>query len=281
MPRAPKTKATPAGSPGAARPQAIKTDAPAGAEFEALRARLDPERMPRHLAIIMDGNGRWARRRHLPRVAGHRAGIAAVRSTVETCARLGLPVLTLYAFSAENWKRPRLEVGFLMRLLREYLRRELPLLRRHQIRLEAIGRLRELPPRVRDDLENTCRLTAGHAGMRLVLALNYGGRAELVDACAALLRRARPRARKDFELSEAAIQAHLYTAHLPDPDLILRTSGELRLSNFLLWQSAYAEFWVTPVLWPDFRPRDLFEALLEYQRRERRYGGVPPESDLE
>ncbi len=260
------------------RAAAAKTAAPApDAEAEALRARLDPARLPRHLAIIMDGNGRWARRRHLPRVAGHRAGIAAVRQTVETCARLRLPVLTLYAFSAENWKRPRLEVSFLMRLLREYLRRELPLLRRHHIRLEAIGRLDELPAAVRRDLEAACQATAGHRGLRLVLALNYGGRAELVDACAALLRQAREQ--PGLEVDEAALQAQLYTAQLPDPDLILRTSGELRLSNFLLWQSAYAEFWATPVLWPDFRPLHLFEALLEYQRRERRYGGVPPESE--
>jgi undecaprenyl diphosphate synthase len=211
-------------------------------------------------------------------VAGHRAGVVAARGTIETCARLGIEALTLYAFSVENWRRPKLEVDFLMRLLREYLRKELPEIHRNNIRLSAIGRVKELPAKVREDLEQGMELTAKNTGMRLIVALNYGARAELVDAFNELLDKMRARDNNgdlhDARVTEEMISDHLYTAGLPDPDLVIRTSGEQRISNFLLWQIAYAEIHVTEVLWPDFNRARLFEALLDYQGRERRYGGL-------
>jgi undecaprenyl diphosphate synthase len=231
---------------------------------------IDRERLPQHIAIIMDGNGRWARRRSLPRVAGHRAGIQPVRTTVETCARLGLRALTLYAFSVENWKRPRLEVDTLWRLLRLYLHAELPEMHRHNIRFTAIGRLGELPGFVRDELESVIASTSANSGMQLNLAINYGGRAELVDAVRALVEDAR----RGAVIDETAISARLYTAGMPDPDLLIRTSGEMRVSNFLLWQIAYAELYVTETLWPDFTRTDLLRAILDYQKRDRRFGGI-------
>ncbi|MCW5982153.1 MAG: isoprenyl transferase [Bryobacteraceae bacterium] len=240
-----------------------------------LAQSIDPDRLPSHVAIIMDGNGRWARRRSLPRVAGHKAGIESVRATVETCARMGVQILTLYAFSVENWKRPRSEVDTLWRLLHIYVRKELPTLMENDIRMRAIGRLEALPPQVRHDLESTERITAHNRGMLVNLAINYGGRAELVDAVNALLEKARSSGRpSDFRVDEADISSHLYTAGMADPDLLIRTSGELRISNFLLWQIAYAELYVTPTLWPDFRRADLLQAVLEYQKRERRFGGL-------
>jgi undecaprenyl diphosphate synthase len=245
---------------------------------EALLEQLDRKRLPRHVAVIMDGNGRWAQRRHLPRVAGHRAGVAAARETIETCARLGIGALTLYAFSAENWRRPKAEVAFLMRLLREFLRKELPVIHRNNIRLSVIGRAEELPAGVRQDIQEGMELTARNSGMRLVVALNYGARAELVDAFNSLLEERRAKATNgdllNLRITEKMISDHLYTAGLPDPDLLIRTSGEQRISNFLLWQIAYAEIHVTAVLWPDFHRARLLEALLEYQGRERRYGGL-------
>ena len=242
-----------------------------------LALAISPERLPVHVAIIMDGNGRWAGQRGLPRVAGHQAGIDAVRSTVETCARLGIHSLTLYAFSLENWKRPRAEVDTLWRLLRIYLHRELPRLRRHNIRLNAIGRWGELPDSVRADLQDTIDKTAGHSGMRLNLAINYGGRAELVDAFNRLIEEARRTQRLDsLKISEQMISSALYTADLPEPDLLIRTSGEMRISNFLLWQIAYAELYVTQTLWPDFDRSHLLRAVLAYQKRDRRFGGLPP-----
>jgi undecaprenyl diphosphate synthase len=252
-------------------PSVTKTEA-------ALLEQLDRKRLPRHVAVIMDGNGRWAQRRHLPRVAGHRAGVDTARETIETCARLGISALTLYAFSAENWRRPRAEINFLMRLLREYLRKELPVIHRNNIRLSVIGRAEELPAGVREDIEHGMELTAGNSGMRLVVALNYGSRAELVDAFNAVLAETRSRATNGeldrLRVTEEMISEHLYTAGLPDPDLLIRTSGEQRVSNFLLWQIAYAEIYVTDVLWPDFNRARLLEALIDYQRRERRYGGL-------
>jgi undecaprenyl diphosphate synthase len=239
---------------------------PGHADLPLARA-IDPGRIPRHIAIIMDGNGRWARQRNLPRVAGHQAGVAAVRAAVETCARLGVEALTLYAFSSENWKRPSSEVETLWRLLRLYLRAELAELLRHGVRFRAIGRLDGLPKTVRAKLDIVMRRTARNTGLCLNLAINYGGRAEIVDAVAALLR-------EGSEITEEAISEHLHTAGLPDPDLLIRTSGEMRVSNFLLWQIAYAELYVTETLWPDFRQRDLLEAVLEYQRRDRRFGGL-------
>jgi undecaprenyl diphosphate synthase len=243
-------------------------------EEAELLEKLDLKRLPEHLAVIMDGNGRWAERRHLPRVAGHRAGVKAAREVIETCARLKLPYLTLYAFSLENWRRPQAEVDFLMRLLREYLKRELPAILKNNIRLLIIGRSADLPDAVRKDIEHSMRMTARNTGMRLVVALNYGGRAELVDAFNALLDRVRADGLSAFHADEQTISENLYTAGLPDPDLLIRTSGEMRVSNFLLWQIAYAEIYVTETLWPDFSRARLLEALLDYQKRERRYGGL-------
>ena len=243
-------------------------------EEAELLARLDPRRMPRHVAVIMDGNGRWAGRRHLPRIAGHQAGVEAVRSTVETCARLHIPALTLYAFSAENWKRPRQEVGFLMRLLRHYLRAEIEELNRNNIRLQSIGRQDQLPRTVQDDLGWARQTTGANTGMVLTLALNYGARAELVDVVRSIAADVAANQLDPAGIDEQLIQSRLYTATLPDPDLLIRTSGEMRVSNFLLWQIAYAEFWVTPVLWPDFRRRELLQALVDYQQRDRRFGGL-------
>jgi undecaprenyl diphosphate synthase len=243
-----------------------------GSDEEALLEQLDLLRLPRHVAMIMDGNGRWARKRRLPRIAGHRAGIASVREVVETCARLEIPVLTVYAFSKENWKRPKAEVDFLMDLLREYMRKELDELRANNIRVQVVGRAFELPSVVQDVLRHAVAATASNSGLTLNLALSYGGRAEIVDACRELLREG---ANPD-DLDEAAFARRLYTAGQPDPDLVIRTGGEMRVSNFLLWQIAYAELVVTETLWPDFRKRDLFLSLLEYQRRERRFGGLSP-----
>src|ERR1700675_3356315 len=247
---------------------------PAGREEAELLEKLDLKRLPEHLAVIMDGNGRWAERRHLPRVAGHRAGVKAAREIIETCARLKLPYLTLYAFSLENWRRPQAEVDFLMRLLREYLKRELPSIHKNNIRLLVIGRSEQLPEGVRKDIEHGMRLTSRNTGMKLVVALNYGGRAELVDAFNAMLDHVRSNGLSAFHADEQTISEHLYTAGLPDPDLLIRTSGEMRVSNFLLWQIAYAEIYVTETLWPDFSRAQLYEALLDFQKRERRYGGL-------
>ena len=240
-----------------------------------LATQLDPQRLPSHVAIIMDGNGRWARRRNLPRLMGHKAGMDAVRSVVETGAQLGLEALTLYAFSVENWKRPRPEVEGLWRLLRFYLRRELSNLMEHDIRLVAIGRLELLPGGVQAELRNVMARTAQNRGMRLNLAINYSGRAELVDAVNSALENARFNGKLDsLEITEEIIAAHLYTANLDDPDLLIRTSGEMRVSNFLLWQIAYSELYITETLWPDFTRAELLKALLEYQARERRFGGL-------
>jgi undecaprenyl diphosphate synthase len=237
-----------------------------------LLVQIDLDRLPQHIAVIMDGNGRWAKRRRLPRIAGHRAGISAVRQAVEACARLGVPCLTLYAFSVENWKRPHTEIKLLMNLLREYLKKEIGELNRQNIRLGVIGRIQELPKPVLQDLQNALDGTSQNTGLRLTLALNYGARAELVDAVRELL--AHAAGNGALPVDEATLSAHLYTRDLPDPDLLIRTSGELRVSNFLLWQIAYAELWVTETLWPDFTQKDLFQAIIDYQKRERRYGGL-------
>jgi undecaprenyl diphosphate synthase len=240
-----------------------------------LHSQIDLERLPRHIAVIMDGNGRWARKRHLPRIAGHRAGIGAVRQAVEACARLGIPCLTLYAFSVENWKRPRTEVKLLMGLLREYLKKEIAELNRNNIRFTAIGRTESLPKAVQRDLHETVEKTRVNTGLRLTLALNYGGRAELIDAVRSLVSQLKGQGVLDPEsISEQSFSRHLYTHDLPDPDLLIRTSGEMRLSNFLLWQVAYSEMWVTDILWPDFTERELLQAVIDFQRRERRYGGL-------
>ena len=259
--------------------QALLDSIRLGDTDRVLAQAIDPARLPAHIAIIMDGNGRWAQRRSLPRVAGHKAGVDPVRSTVECCARLGIKALTLYAFSVENWKRPRAEVETLWRLLRFYLHRELPLLQKNNVRLQALGRIDALPGIVRADLEDCCRQTVRNTGMYLNLAINYGGRAELVDAVNRVLDRARlDGSLPVLEVDEEMIASALYTAGLPDPDLLIRTSGEMRISNFLLWQIAYSELYVTETLWPDFRRSDLLKAILDYQKRNRRFGGL---SDLD
>src|SRR5437588_12301908 len=256
----------------------LQATVPAGLDRKETEAylRLDPKRFPQHIAIIMDGNGRWAGRRHLPRVAGHRAGVEAVRSTVETAARIQIPSLTLYAFSEENWKRrPRSEVDFLMHLLCRYLKQEVPTLNKNNIRLEYIGRQHELPPAVQDRMQCAREATAKNSGMVLTLALNYSARTELVDAFLSIVDAASSNGGLEhMRITEEEVSNHLYTRRLPDPDLVIRTSGEMRLSNFLLWQLAYAEIYVTPTLWPEFRGTHLLEGIAEYQKRERRYGGL-------
>jgi len=248
---------------------------PSDSEERSLLRSIDFARLPRHVAIIMDGNGRWARLRHKRRVEGHRAGIASVRDVVETSARLGLQVLTLYAFSVENWKRPRTEVSTLMGLLKRYLRQELDTLLRNHIRFQVIGRPGELPRDVQDELARGVERTRDQGGLLFNIALNYGGRTEITDAVRRLV--ADVRAGKDpGAIDERTFSSYLYTAGQPDPDLLIRTSGEMRVSNFLLWQIAYAEIWVTDVLWPDFRRRHLLQAVADYQKRERRYGGISP-----
>jgi len=252
---------------------------PGERDWELARA-IDSRRLPRHIAIIMDGNGRWARRRNLPRVAGHKAGVDPVRVTVETCARMGIGALTLYAFSVENWKRPRAEVDTLWRLLRIYLRRELPNLIRNDIRLAVIGRPEVLPAPARQELESAVASTASNRGLRVNLAINYGGRSELVDAFNAVVEEARRKGRlASLRITEQDVAAHLYTAELPEPDLLIRTSGEMRVSNFLLWQIAYTELYVTETLWPDFTRTELLTAILEYQKRDRRFGGLGRSED--
>jgi undecaprenyl diphosphate synthase len=252
-----------------------------GSIEETLLDKIDLKRLPRHIAVIMDGNGRWARARSLPRVEGHRAGIASVREIVETAARLELPVITLYAFSVENWKRPRFEVATLMMLLKEYLRKELQTLMENNIRFSPIGRVDGLDPSVQRELRYAQEKTAQNTGLLFQIALNYGGRAEIVDTCNRVMATLREKEMTDAVIDEAFFADHLYTANVDDPDLLIRTSGEMRVSNFLLWQIAYAEIHVTKVLWPDFRRRHLFEAIMDFQSRERRYGAVePPDSEM-
>jgi len=250
--------------------QDLLTAVSAGSPEETLARQVNFERLPQHIAVIMDGNGRWAAQRHLPRVEGHRAGIDSVREIVESSARIGIPVLTLYAFSVENWKRPATEVSTLMSLLKRYLRLELNTLLRNNIRFRVIGRFSELAPDVQKELKAAEDRTASNTGMWFNIALNYGGRAEIVEAARRIVA-----ARVDPDaVDEALFAGFLYTAGQPDPDLLIRTSGEMRVSNFLLWQIAYAEIWVTDTLWPDFRKRHLLEAIIDYQKRDRRYGGI-------
>ncbi len=251
-----------------------------GSLEETLVEKIDLNRLPRHIAVIMDGNGRWARARNLPRVEGHRAGIASVREIVETAARLELRVITLYAFSVENWKRPRYEVATLMMLLKEYLRKELATLQENNIRFSPIGRVEGLDPSVQRELRYAEDETSKNTGLLFQIALNYGGRAEIVDTCNRIMAVLREREMTDAVIDEQFFGDHLYTANIDDPDLLIRTSGELRVSNFLLWQIAYAEIHVTKVLWPDFRRKHLFEAIIDFQSRERRYGAVD-ESDAQ
>ncbi len=246
---------------------------PVTSEEAGLLQKLDLARLPRHVAVIMDGNGRWAQKRHLPRIVGHRSGTQSARTTIETCARLKIEALTLYAFSVENWRRPKTEIDFLMQLLREYLKKEMPLLQKNEIRMRFLGRIDELPPAVQKDVREAMEKTAGNKGMVLSVALNYGGRAEIVDAMNSILAERNGNGASS-QITEEQLARHLYTDGLPDPDLLIRTSGEMRVSNFLLWQIAYAEIFVTETLWPDFNRARLLEALVEFQKRERRYGGI-------
>jgi len=234
--------------------------------------KIDPEKLPRHIAVIMDGNGRWAQQRSLPRIAGHQAGVEAVRQTVETCRELGVPVLTLYAFSRENWQRPKWEVRALMGLLAQYLRSEIKKLKQNDIALRAIGNLDQLPDKVRELLARAEEQTAVCRAMVLNLALSYSGRLEIIRAVRNLVQDVRQGKVEAEGIDEALFEKYLYTQGLPDPDLLIRTSGEYRLSDFLIYQLAYAEIYVTKTLWPDFRKKDLVAAITEYQNRERRFG---------
>lgn len=241
----------------------------------AIYRRLDPGRLPQHVAIIMDGNGRWAGKRRLKRFFGHQQGAESVQHVVEAATRIGLPWLTLYAFSLENnLKRPKTEISFLMRLLRTYLTNNVQRMNDNNVRIQYIGRTRELEDEVRERMEWAAEATRHNTGTVLTLALNYGSRSELVDAFKALHAEIERKDLRMEDVTEQDIQRHLYTAHMPDPDLLIRTSGEMRISNFLLWQIAYSEIFVTERLWPDFRGIHMLEAIEDFQRRERRYGGL-------
>ena len=245
------------------------------AEERAVYATLKSERLPQHVAIIMDGNGRWAGRRSLKRFLGHQQGARSVQLVTETASRIGLPWLTLYAFSLENsLRRPRAEVSFLMRLLRSYLESNVQRMMDNNVRMRYIGRIHDLPPEVQEKMQWVEAETARNTGTTLTLALNYGGRSELVDAFRGLAREMERKHIAPDRITEEDIHRHLYTAHMPDPDLLIRTSGEMRISNYLLWQIAYTEIFVTERLWPDFRGLHLLEAIADFQRRERRYGGI-------
>jgi undecaprenyl diphosphate synthase len=229
---------------------------------------------PRHIAIIMDGNGRWAQQRNLPRIEGHRRGVASVRRTVEECARLDIGQVTLYCLSSENWKRPRGELEFLMHLLEQYLIEERSTILKNRIAVDIIGRRDGIPPSVQREMDKTIALSAANTGTRLCLAINYGGRAELVDAVRRIAEEVRAGTLAPETIDESCLSDHLYTAGRPDPDLLIRTAGEMRVSNFLLWQISYAELWVTSRLWPDFEEQDLHQAIRDFARRDRRFGGL-------
>ncbi len=238
------------------------------------RSQEPPREIPRHIAIIMDGNGRWARERGLPRTEGHRAGAESVRSVVEGCGELGVEFLTLYAFSSENWRRPKREVDALMKLLEHFLKQKTPEMMEQNVRLQAIGRLHDLPPHCQEQLHRSIEATAQNTGLTLILALSYGAREEIIDGVKSLLESVEKGHLDKAMIDNDIFSKHLYTRYYPDPDLLIRTSGELRLSNFLLWQVSYTEFYVTPKLWPDFRKQDLREAIRDYGHRQRRFGGI-------
>src|SRR5690349_17347691 len=242
---------------------------PVTPEEAQLLAKLDLARLPRHVAVIMDGNGRWAQRKHLPRPAGHRSGTQTARTTIETCARLNIEALTLYAFSVENWRRPKTETDFLMQLLREYIRQEMPLIQKNNIRMRFLGRADELPQEVQRDTREATVATAGNSGMVLCIALNYGGRAEIVDAANAILAQKRATGATG-KLDASGLEAEFYTTGLPGPGFAIRNKRRKPVKNFLLWQIAYAEIFVTDTLWPDFNRARLLEAFLEFQKRDRR-----------
>jgi undecaprenyl diphosphate synthase len=243
-------------------------------EDAELLALIDPDRLPGHIAIIMDGNGRWARQRGKPRLFGHRAGAESVRAILDTCARLEINAVTLFAFSTENWKRPEDEVAGLMQMLKHYIRKELNNVHKNNIRFQAIGKLERLDDGIQKELTAAMEKTSGNTGTIVSVALNYGSRAEIVDACRKAFRRITESGDSIDSFGEADIERNLYTNGLPEVDLMIRTSGEMRISNFLLWQIAYSEIYVTPTLFPDFRRREVFEAIIEFQKRDRRFGGV-------
>jgi undecaprenyl diphosphate synthase len=230
--------------------------------------------LPQHVAVIMDGNGRWAKSRHLPRVEGHRRGAESAKVIIRTAGEIGIKYLTLYAFSVENWNRPKEEVDALMKYLVHYLKAETPDLNKNNVRLEAIGQIHRLPDHVQEQLRKSMAALAKNNGLTLVLALSYGGRTEIVDAVRSIARQVKSGAIDPADIDEKVFSQNLYTRHHPDPDLLIRTSGEMRVSNFLLWQISYAELVVTPTLWPDFRRPQFFAALDEYARRHRRFGGI-------
>lgn len=236
---------------------------------------IDKDKLPKHIAIIMDGNGRWAKERGLPRVAGHRAGMNSVKTVVKLCGELEINVLTLYAFSTENWTRPKEEINTLMRILREYLRKEIDELHQNNVKLHFIGRLYQLPKLIQQDLKWATSKTANNNGLLLNVALNYSGRADIIDAVKKLIIDIENRKCKKEDINEEVFSKYLYTASLPEPDLLIRTSGEMRISNFLLWQIAYTEIYITPIYWPDFSREHLLSAIIDYQKRERRFGGIP------
>jgi undecaprenyl diphosphate synthase len=243
-------------------------------QIELTAAGLCPGRLPRHIAVIMDGNGRWAQARGLPRVEGHRRGVASVRLLVEECSRLGIEQLTLYCLSSENWKRPKRELDLLMRLLKQYVIEERSEIMRQDLRFTIIGRPSGLDPGVLGEVEKTIQCSSCNKGMRLCLALNYGSRAEIVDAVQSIARSAAAGELAPEKIDESVISEHLYTAGMSDPDLVIRTAGEMRVSNFLLWQISYAELWVTDTCWPEFGKSELMEALKAYASRDRRFGGL-------
>lgn len=235
---------------------------------------IDKDKLPRHIAIIMDGNGRWAKQRGLPRIAGHRAGMKSVKTAVKLSAELGIKALTLYAFSTENWTRPKQEINTLMKILREYLRKETNELNQNNVKLQFIGRVKELPESVQQVLEWAVGKTANNTGLRLNVALNYSGRIDIIDAIKKLIADIEAKRCSKEDINEALFEKYLYTTSLPEVDLLIRTSGEMRISNFLLWQIAYTEIYITPIYWPDFTRKHLLSAIIDYQKRERRFGGI-------
>jgi undecaprenyl diphosphate synthase len=251
--------------PATARVQATMSPPPTTFKFG---------KIPRHVAIIMDGNGRWAKQKNMVRVQGHRAGAESVREVVKAAGEFGVKYLTLYAFSVENWKRPKSEVQTLMGLLENFLRDELPEMIKNNIRLQAIGRLSDLPDNVRDRLHQCIEATRENTGLILILALSYSGRVEIIEAVHSIIREIKLGHLDSAQVDEQVFNHHLYTRYYPDPDLLIRTSGEMRLSNFLLWQLSYTEIYITPTLWPDFRRQHLAEAIIDYGSRQRRFGSV-------
>jgi undecaprenyl diphosphate synthase len=241
---------------------------------EELKNSLDMKKLPKHIAIIMDGNGRWADRRNLSRVAGHKVGVESVHEAVELCTELEIQVLTLYTFSSENWKRPILEVNALMKLLLDQIREQTPIMSDKNIKLGVIGDIGSLPRRVSNELKKSIDTTKNNTGLILNLALSYGGRQEIIRATRLIAEEVKKGNIKVNEINEEVFAGYLYTAELPDPDIIIRTSGEIRISNFLLWQCAYSEFYITDILWPDFRKKELLRAIIAYQQRNRRFGGI-------